>query len=72
VFEVGAEAAGEEGGYEGLGCLGYDMVVEVLFGAECVANGFERDILPLTETTPLHRSSSKPIKHIQRLQCTIT
>jgi hypothetical protein len=33
VFGVGAKAAHEEGGYEGLGCLCYDMVEEVLFGA---------------------------------------
>lgn len=32
VFGVGAKAAREEGGYEGLCCLCYDVVVEVLFG----------------------------------------
>lgn len=31
VFGVGAKAACEEGDYEGLGCLGYNVVVEVLF-----------------------------------------
>jgi hypothetical protein len=35
VLQVGTEAAGEEGGYEGLSGLGYDVAVEFLENLKC-------------------------------------